>query len=255
MMTYRPKLIDGDCREELKKIPDGSVDLVLTDPPYGISNPDAGEIVRNGGKYGHAKSIKADFGEWDHPENAPQLEDWVPECVRVLKPTGIFISFYGNNKLQTMIEYLQSLGMHFRQFGVWVKTNPSPQARGVKWQDAIEIFVIATKNTGTGHHFAYKEGQRLNAIISPICMGAERFEHPTQKTEHVAREILRWWSFPGDMILDPFMGTGTFPYIAMRMGRTAVGIEKDPKYFEIAARRCGILESSLDKFQGPLDKL
>ena len=124
MMTHRPKLIDGDCREELKKIPDSTVDLILTDPPYSISNPNAGEIIRNGGKYGHAKSIKADFGEWDHPENAPHLEDWVTQCVRVLKPTGIFISFYGNNKLQSLIEYLESLGMHFRQLGVWVKTNP-----------------------------------------------------------------------------------------------------------------------------------
>lgn len=226
-------LLYGDALKLHSKIDDGSIDLILTDPPYNISSDI--KITRNGGKFGKAKDINLNFGEWDRGIIKPDI--WIPLYVPKLKDNGIFISFVGKREAELMMQTLEEHGMFIRHLGAWVKTNPPPQARKVKWANGLEFFVIATKNKGTGHHYNYKEGHHPDYIISPICMGKERYNHPTQKPERVAYDLIKWWSYPGDLVLDPFMGTGTFPYMAKKLGRHYIGIEQNRDYYNIAVKR------------------
>jgi site-specific DNA-methyltransferase (adenine-specific)/modification methylase len=186
---YIDKIIHGDCLKLMREIPDNSIDLVFTDPPYNISRDTV--ITRNGGKYGKAKPINLDFGEWDHNVITPY--EWIPETYRLLKPNGVLIFFYDRMKISQLAEWLiDKFDMVVRHIGVWHKTNPAPQARKVKWQVASEFFIIATKNHGTGHHYNYREGQHHDVITTPICQGKERYDHPTQKPEALAEPIIRW---------------------------------------------------------------
>jgi len=228
------KIIHGNALTVLKKLPNNSVDAVVTDPPYNISRNTV--IRRKGGKFGIAKDISLDFGEWDHNVVTPY--DWVPLVYDLLKPHGVLIFFYDKMRISHLAVWLEEeFNMCVRHIGVWVKKNPAPQARKVKWMDATEFFIIATKNHGSGHHYNYKEGQHPDYIITPICQGKERYCHPTQKPEALAEPIIRWWTYPKDIVLDPFCGTGTFLVVALKMGRRFIGIEINKEYCEIALRR------------------
>ena len=206
----------GDCRELMKEINDGSIDLILTDPPYNISSSQ--KIIRNEGKFGKAKTINYDFGEWDYGNISPNV--WVPLAVSKLKDNGVFISMVGKREAENMMKTLEESGMFIRHLGCWCRTNPVPQIRKVKWMSGTELFVIATKNRGGGHHFNYEEGQHPDYILTPICMGNERkmWGHPTQKPEKLFEIFVRWWSFRNDVVLDPFAGSGTTGKVLSEFG-------------------------------------
>ena len=138
--------------------------------------------------------------------------------------------------------------MTLRQKIYWHKSNPPPQAFKVKWQDAVEEMIVATKNKGQGHAFNHELGQRHNVIETPICMGNERFNHPTQKPEALFEPIIKFWSRQEAVILDPFCGTGTVCVVAKKLGRNYVGIELNPKYVELARKRLEAVPPRLDTF-------
>lgn len=238
------QIICGDCREVMREWPAESIDMILTDPPYNISNPT--KIVRSGGKFGRARTISLDFGAWDHGVIRPK--DWVPLAVEKLKPCGVFVSLYDKRYISHVCDLLEELGLTIRHVAGWHKQNPAPQARKVKWQNALELFVIATKNEGTGHHYNYHEGQHHDVITTPICQGNERLDHPTQKPEALIEPIVRWWSFEGDLVLDPFLGTGTTAVVCKRLNRHWVGIEISEKYCEMARKRLSQVELPLEAF-------
>lgn len=215
-------ILNGDCLELADKIPDNSVDLIATDPPYNISRDT--KILRRRGKFGTAQTIDLDFGDWDHHSIMP--ENWIPAYSKKLKDNGVFITFYDKRNISYVCDILEELGLVIRHVAGWHKQNPAPQARKVKWQNALELFVIATKNKGTGHHYNYEEGQGHDVITTPICQGKERLNHPTQKPEALFESIIKWWSFEGDIVLDPFAGTGTTGIVAKKLGRKYVLIEK-----------------------------
>ncbi len=129
--------------------------------------------------------------------------------------------------------------MTIRHVVAWVKSNPPPQARKVKWMDAWEPIIIATKNRGMGHHYNWKMGQHKDVIVTPICQGRERREggHPTQKPIRLIEPLIKWWSYEGDIILDPFCGSGTTCVVAKMYNRHYIGIEINPKWVEIAEQR------------------
>jgi len=160
----------GDCCELMKEVKDGSIDLIVTDPPYNISSTQ--KIIREGGKFGKAKPINYDFGEWDYGNTNPQ--SWIPLAVSKLTDNGVFISMVGKREAENMMKTLEDEGMFIRHLGCWCKTNPAPQARKVKWMSGVELFVIATKNKGTGHHYNFEVGQHTDYIITPICMGERK---------------------------------------------------------------------------------
>jgi DNA modification methylase len=237
------KVICGDCLEIMKFIPDESVDLVVTDPPYNISYEN--EIIRDGGKFGIAKNINLNFGEWDKNKIFPK--NYVDDFVRILKNNGVLIMFYDRLYLGLIGLYLQNKhNFKVRHIGNWIKSNPTPQARKVKWQIGSEMFIVATKNNGSGHHFNYGLGQSPDYFITSIS-----FEHlhPTQKPEELIKWMINYWSFEEDIVLDPFLGSGTTAVACKQLKRNFIGIEINPEYCEIAKKRLNNLPKRLDMFK------
>ena len=117
---------------------------------------------------------------------------------------------------------------------MWIKSNPAPQARRVKWQDGSEFFLIATKNKGTGHHYNYKLGQSPDWFK---CSVSYKHYHPTQKPDALIEWIMKYWSYPGDVVFDPFLGSGTTMVVAKKLGRDCIGVEINEKYIDIIKRR------------------
>jgi len=228
--TQLGKLYCGDALEVLKKLPDESVDLILTDPPYNVSKP-GHDIVDTRSEA--RRKIKLDFGEWDH--GVVKWRDFIDDFVRLLKPTGVLVMFYDQLEIGCVGKYLQEEhGFQVRHIGVWVKTNPVPQMRKVKWQNALEFFLIATKNHGTGHHFNYKLGQSPCYFIHSVSF---KHYHPAQKPKPLIEWIMKYWSFQGDLVLDPFAGAGTTLVVAEELGRRWIGIEINEEYCELTKNR------------------
>jgi site-specific DNA-methyltransferase (adenine-specific) len=213
----------------LRRMPSAAVDLIVTDPPYGLNGDTT--ITRRTGKFGPATDIRSSF-VWDERPDA----DWIGACLRVLRPGGIMIAFYEREHLHELIEEARRHGGVLRDIGAWHKTNPVPQVRKVKWASALELFVIMTK-AGARHTFNWQYGYHHNVIVAPICAGRERTSHPTQKPLAVILPMIRYWSNPGDLVLDPFAGAGTTAVAAKRLGRRYIAIEIDPSFHALSAAR------------------
>lgn len=228
-------LVEGDAIELASSLPARSVDMLVTDPPYNISTDfELGRSDDPDGKYS-GPDQSHDFGDWDKDEIA--VEDWLPLFEPCLTDTAVVFIMYDYFRLTDVVESMEDLGWEPRQPIVWHKQNPIPQGYSVKWQDAAEMGVIGSVNQGQGHHYQEHEGQRHNVISTPVCMGDERTPHPTQKPEGLFEPIFRWWSEPGDVVLDPFMGAGTVPKVASEMGCQYIGIEREEEWFEHAEAR------------------
>lgn len=265
-------VIEGDCLKVLPKIPDGSIDLVLTDPPYMISSSVKIRRQRNPLKFDSkskmaaglrarqwirknegrtewkfkGKDIEYEFGSWDIFETMTDYlkftEEWFKECIRVLRKGGHVITFCDKHKITYLVHWAEKLGVKTRQPLFWVKSNPVPQARKVAFMSAIEMCYWGTKET-TGREFAtfnYELGQHPDYVKEPICSGNERRQfgfHPTQKPLKVIEWILSYLSKKDDIVLDPFLGSGTTAIACKRLKRNFIGIEKEPKYVKMSRER------------------
>ena len=236
--TEKGILYCGDCLKIMQSFPERMIDLVLTDPPYNISKEV--KIERKGGKFGTAKEINLDFGEWD--KNQTRWIDFLPFLDSVLKPFGVIILFYDQLEIGDIGKYLREKGYQIRHVGAWVKSNPSPQARKVQWQSGLELFLIASKNKGSGHHFNYHLGQSPNYFIHSVSFP---HLHPTQKPVKMMEWFISFWSFENDLIFDPFLGSGTTAVVAESLNRRWVGIELNEKYCEITKKRILELKKGL----------
>jgi len=227
----------GDSLEILTRIKTGSVDMVMTDPPYRVSS-DTVIVLPN-------RKIVYDFGEWDKFDSERAFKEftkvWVTECARVLKDGGVFVSFFGKSQVTWMFEILRPLGFRDRDIFVLVKSNPVPQFRKVKFSQATEFAVILTKDEkkGVKSTFNFDLGQHPNYAIVPVVGGTERVKakdgvvlHPTQKPLSVTKLLISYLSPKGGLVLDPFGGTGTTAVAAYELGRRCVIIEKEKKYYD-----------------------
>lgn len=236
----------NDCQKKMKEFPDNSIDLICTDPPYNISKNQ--KIVRNGGKFKQAKDINLNFGNWDFNKILPA--NYIDEFVRLLHKNGTLVLFYDKLYLGLVGVYLQDkYNFQVRHIGNWIKNNPAPQARKVKWMNGSESFLIATANKGAGHHFNYKLGQSPDYFRHSV-----NFEHlhPTQKPLKLINWIIKYWSFKNDLVLDPFLGSGTTAVSCKQLKRNFIGIEKNKKYYEIANKR--LVELGYNKYNDNLEK-
>jgi len=225
------KIYNMDCLEGMQQIEKNSIDLILTDPPYNISSDK--KIPFNDLKYGEIREIDMDFGEWDKDKIFPK--DYIDTFVTLLKENGILIMFYNKLYIGLVGIYLQNKhNFKVRHIGSWIKSNPAPQVRKVKWMNAAENFIIATKNKGSGHHFNYELGQSTDCFVSSVS-----FEHlhPTQKPLDLIEWILKYWSFENDVVLDPFLGSGTTAVTCKMLNRRYIGFELEKEYYDIANKR------------------
>jgi len=234
------KIIEGDALEILPRIPDNSVDLILTDPPYGISNETRITRTKNTMKFKATTDLISNFGSWDKFENIHQFMEftyrWVQLAIPKLRPGGMFISYFDRDKINFLSQFLQKSGFKSKGYFAHIKSNPVPQARKVKWMNAWEIVGMWQKSGGK-LTYNYQLGQHPDYMIVPIVGGKERLNHPTQKPLKIAKLFISYWTNKGDLVLDPFCGVGTFPLACKQLGRNFIGIEKDPKYVEIARMR------------------
>lgn len=226
-------LHQGDSKELIKTIPDKSVDLILTDPPYNISKHSTGNIPLRG-----RVAINNDVAEWDRVDFKP--EEWVADFLRILKPTGNLFIFTTYNQLG---EWYNCLDHRFdtTQFMIWHKTNPAPKIFKAGFLNSCEM-IYCCWNRGHTWNFL-SQTEMHNFIESPICMRPERLadpKHPTQKPTSILKKIITIASNPGDIIFDPFMGVGSTGIASLALGRKFIGFELDEVYFNAARDRIEI---------------
>ena len=220
----------ADSCEHIKTIPDGSVDLILTDPPYNLSPYSTGNI-----RLSWRKELNNDLEEWDQKAFVPA--DWVKEFKRVLAATGNIFAFTSYNLLGKWHEAFDPEFDTF-QFMVWHKTNPAPKIRRAGFLNSCELIVCMWNKNHTWNFTNQREMH--NFIETPICMGGERVKdpnHPAQKPVRVLEHCVKLASKEGDTVLDPFMGVGSTGVAALKLGRKFIGIEMDAKYHWAAQRR------------------
>lgn len=236
------RLIHGDFYEEVKNIPDESVDLILTDPPY---NLDQKRTIALEGR----TDIEFDFGDWDHEDRESFLEKmrvWAKEFSRILKPGGTGIVFTSSAFVSDLRIILKNTRLKPKQEFYWCKTNPPPKPVHTSFTTSVEMAHLFVKEDEKKPHTFNWPGQEdsLNYLCSPICMGDERIKsakretlHPTQKPEAVMTHLMECCSNRGDVVFDGFMGVGTTGAVAKKLSRKFIGIELDETYFKSAEER------------------
>ncbi|HXR88325.1 MAG TPA: site-specific DNA-methyltransferase [Stellaceae bacterium] len=245
-------IIAGDCVAALQRLPEESVDLVFADPPYNLQL--AGELHRpdNSRVDGveEAWDKFADFASYDR-----FTRDWLAAARRVLKPDGTLWVIGSYHNIYRVGTILQDLGYWVLNDIVWRKTNPMPNFRGRRFTNAHETMLWCAKSQDSRYTFNYQAMKALNEGIQmrsdwliPLCGGQERLKrdgkkaHPTQKPEALLHRVLLASSKPGDMVLDPFFGTGTTGAVARRLGRQWIGIEQNEEYIAVARERIAAIE-------------
>ena len=229
-------IYNADCLEALKYIKDNSIDLVLTDPPYNISrNSDIERKSFRNPKLRRWAKLRKDFGEWDKFTNENFdifTEKWIKESARTLKANGTLISYFDKLKLNIIVENATKHG--FKTFCpfAWVKSNPPPQ---IIKQPASgwEAGVICCRSKYTFN----KDGFFVNYFYRSLVQGKERTKHPTQKPlDQIGRLIEKYSNFD-DIVLDPFIGSGTTAVACKQLNRKYIGIEISPEYCKVARKR------------------
>jgi modification methylase len=253
-MTGMPldQIIQGDCVQEMQLLPEGSIDLVFADPPYNLQLRQ--ELWRP-----NRTLVDGENDEWDRFASFTEYDAftrrWLDGCRRVLKDSGTLwvIGMYHN--IHRIGAILQDLDYWILGEIAWIKLNPMPNFRGVRFTNAHETLIWAQKTRGARYTFNYQAMKAINDGLQmrsdwhlPLCSGKERLRvngekaHTTQKPEALLRRVLLASTKPGDVVLDPFMGSGTTGAAAKQLGRHWIGIERDSGYVEIARWRIASTE-------------
>ena len=247
MTNFLNKVINGNCLEELKKIPDKSFHLVFADPPY---NMQIGEKLTRP----DASRVNGVTDKWDQFKSFKHYDDfcitWLKECKRILKDNGSIWVIGSYHNIFRLGYHLQNLNYWLLNDVIWRKSNPMPNFRGTRFTNAHETLIWASKDKKSKYTFNYQSLKCLNDDLQmrsdwklPICNGKERLKkngkkvHSTQKPEALLHRILLATTNKGDIIFDPFLGTGTTAVVCKKLGRKFYGIEKDKKYFAAAKER------------------
>ena len=231
-------LLKGNSKDLIKNVPDSSVDLILIDPPYNLSNYSTGNI-----EFSWRKTINNDLADWDKDIFA--VNEWADEFLRILKPTGNIFAFCSYNLMGDWHKTFAPLFDTF-QYVVWHKTNPVPKFRRAGFLNSCEL-IVCMWNKGHVWNFT-KQSEMHNFIETPICMGKERLKdpgHPTQKPVKVLSKIINWASNEGDVVFDCFMGVGSSGEAALLNNRKFIGFELEDAYFNAAEKRLNALSENL----------
>jgi modification methylase len=242
------RVLVGDCLAELAKLPDRCVDLVFADPPYNLQLPS--QLLRP-----NNTRVDGVDDDWDKFASFADYDAfcwaWLGECRRLLKPDGAIWVIGSYHNVFRLGAALQDLGFWILNDVVWRKVNPMPNFRGRRLTNAHETLIWAARERRSRYTFNYEslkagndDVQQRSDWLFPICSGPERLKdeggrkaHPTQKPEALLQRVLLATTRRGDLVLDPFFGTGTTGAVAKRLGRRWLGVERDPDYARAAAER------------------
>ena len=241
-------ILNGDCIEMMNSLPEASIDLIFADPPYNLQlkgdlhRPDNSQVDAVDDAWDQFSS----FAAYDKFTNA-----WLKAAKRLLKPNGAMWVIGSYHNIFRVGAALQDKGFWILNDVVWRKSNPMPNFRGKRLTNAHETMIWASRDEGAKYTFNYEALKSLNEGIQmrsdwvlPICTGHERLKdengdkaHPTQKPESLLHRILVGSTNPGDVVLDPFFGTGTTGAVAKMLGRDYIGIEREAAYRKVAEKR------------------
>jgi DNA modification methylase len=237
----------GDCITLLHELPDDSADLIFADPPYNLQLED--DLYRpDQSKVSAVNDVWDKFGSFNEYDEFTVT--WLRECHRVLKPTGCIWVIGTYHNIFRVGTILQDTGFWILNDIIWIKTNPMPNFRGTRFTNAHETLIWAAKSKSSRYTFHYRSMKTFNDDLQmrsdwviPVCRGPERVKdegqraHSTQKPEELLYRIIIATSDPGDLVLDPFAGSGTTAVIAKKLGRNFLGFERDESYVKMAAKR------------------
>ncbi len=241
------QIIKGDCVEVLNSLPEKSIDLIFADPPYNL------QLTQELWRPNQTKVAAVDDA-WDQFSGFDEYDAfthaWLNACRRVLKDTGTIWIIGSYHNIYRVGSVLQNLEYWILNDVIWVKTNPMPNFRGVRFTNAHETLLWAQKAKGARYTFNYRDMKSLNDDLQmrsdwvlPLCTGEERIKlngrkaHSTQKPEALLYRVILSSSNPGDIVLDPFFGTGTTGAVAKKLHRNWIGIEQDEEYVHVAQER------------------
>ncbi len=254
----RNQILQGDCVEILNQLPAESVDVVFADPPYNLQLNR--ELWRP-----NLTQVDAVNDSWDQFDDFATYdtftEAWLTACRRVLKPTGTLWVIGSYHNIYRVGAILQNLKYWMLNDVVWIKSNPMPNFRGVRFTNAHETLIWAQRDRGATYTFNHHALKQLNENLQmrsdwylPICTGKERLRengekvHSTQKPLALLYRILIASTQKGDVVLDPFFGTGTTGVAAKQLQRDWIGIEREARYVEFAGKRINETQPFTEKF-------
>ncbi|WP_373355240.1 site-specific DNA-methyltransferase [Pseudoroseicyclus sp. CXY001] len=241
-------ILDGDCVARMNALPANSIDLIFADPPYNLQL--RGDLHRPDNS-----KVDAVDDSWDQFDSLKIYDDftreWLAAARRLLKPNGAIWVIGSYHNVFRLGAELQNQGFWILNDVVWRKSNPMPNFRGKRFTNAHETLIWASKGEGAKYTFNYEALKALNEGIQmrsdwmiPLCTGHERLKddngdkaHPTQKPEALLHRVLLGTTNPGDVVLDPFFGTGTTGAVAKMLGRDFIGIEREEAYRRVAEKR------------------
>src|SRR5512141_1099141 len=241
------QILHGDCIEILKSLPENSVDVIFADPPYNLQ-------LRNDLYRPDMSKVDAVNDGWDQFVDFKAYDEftsnWLRASQRVLKDTGTIWVIGSYHNIYRVGAIMQDLGFWILNDILWIKNNPMPNFRGVRFTNAHETLIWAQKRKGAKYTFNHKSMKALNDDLQMrsdwnlnLATGPERIRvngskaHSTQKPEALLYRVMMASSNPGDTVLDPFFGTGTTGAVAKKLGRNWIGIERDKKYIKVAQKR------------------
>lgn len=257
-MSLRPnQIIRGDCVEILNSMPESSFDLIFADPPYNLQ-------LQNELHRPNMTKVDAVNDRWDQFESFAAYDEftraWLSACKKVLKPTGSIWVIGSYHNIFRVGTIMQDLGYWILNDVIWIKTNPMPNFRGVRFTNAHETLIWASTGKGNRYTFHHQGMKGLNEEkqmrsdwwLLSLATGAERVRdengakgHSTQKPEALLYRVILSSSNPGDLVLDPFFGSGTTGAVAKRLHRNWIGIEREEKYVRLAQERIDAVPATL----------
>ncbi|WP_304622086.1 site-specific DNA-methyltransferase [Roseomonas cutis] len=247
------QILVGDCLDMLRSLPPASVHAIFADPPYNLQLK--GDLKRPEG--GMVDGVD---DAWDRFDSFPAYDAftraWLTECRRVLRKDGTIWVIGAYHNVFRLGTALQDLGYWILNDVIWRKSNPMPNFRGRRFTNAHETLIWASRGPESRYRFNYAAMKALNDDLQmrsdwliPLCTGGERLRdaagrkvHPTQKPEALLHRVILSCTSPGEVVLDPFLGSGTTAAVAKRLGRRFVGIERDPDYAAAAQARLDAIE-------------
>lgn len=253
----RNEILAGDCIEIMKTLPARSIDLIFADPPYNLQL--GGNLTRPDNS-----KVNGVDDAWDKFSSFSSYDkftrEWFIEARRLLKDDGAIWVIGSYHNVFRMGALLQDLGFWILNDIVWRKTNPMPNFRGRRFTNAHETLIWAAKSEDSKYRFNYDAMKALNEDLQmrsdwtiPLCTGGERLKkgsgekaHPTQKPEALLHRVIMSSTNTGDVILDPFFGTGTTGAVAKKLGRDFIGIEREQEYIAHAKERIAAITPSDD---------